>query len=46
MISSALSISLALIDKWTMIGGAPTDTKKDDDLSASLREMAEGLESD
>lgn len=35
-----------LIDKWAMIGGAPTDTKKDDDLSASLREMAEGLESD
>lgn len=35
-----------LIDKWAMIGGAPTDTKKDDDLSASLREMAEDLESD
>ena len=30
-----------LIDKWGMIGGAPADTKKDDDLSASLRELAE-----
>lgn len=35
-----------LIDKWALIGGAPADTKKDDDLSASLREMAEELESD
>ena len=35
-----------LIDKWGMIGGAPADTKKDDDLSASLRELAEELQSD
>lgn len=35
-----------LIDKWAMIGGAPADTKKDDDLSASLRELAEELQSD
>lgn len=35
-----------LIDKWAMIGGTPSDTRKDDELSASLRELAEGLESD
>ena len=35
-----------LIDKWAMIGGNPTDTIKEDALSVSLREMAEGLESD
>lgn len=35
-----------LIDKWAMIGGSPADTVKDDALSQSLREMAEGLESD
>ncbi len=35
-----------LIDKWTMIGGAPVDTAKDDALSQSLRELAEDLQSD
>lgn len=35
-----------LIDKWAMIGGTPSDTRKDDELSASLRELAEELESD
>ena len=35
-----------LIDKWTAISGGPADTAKEDDLSRSLREMAEELESD
>ena len=35
-----------LIDKWTAISGGPADTAKEDDLSKSLKEMAEGLESD
>ena len=35
-----------LIDKWAMISGGPSDNGKDDELSKSLREMAEGLESD
>ena len=35
-----------LIDKWAIIGGNPSDTIKEDALSQSLREMAEGLESD
>lgn len=35
-----------LIDKWTMIGGRPSDTSNEDGLSQSLREMAEGLKSD
>lgn len=35
-----------LIDKWAMIGGNPSDTIKEDALSQSLREMAEGLGSD
>lgn len=35
-----------LIDKWAMVSGSPADTLKEDSLSASLREMAEGLESD
>lgn len=35
-----------LIDKWAMIGGSPADTAKEDALSQSLREIAEGLESD
>ncbi len=35
-----------VIDKWAMIGGAPADTAKDDALSQSLRELAEGLDSD
>ena len=35
-----------LIDKWAMIGGAPADTANDDALSQSLRELAEGLDSD
>ena len=35
-----------LIDKWSMIGGSPTDTVKEDALSKSLRELAEELESD
>ena len=35
-----------LIDKWTMISGGPSDNGKEDELSKSLREMAEELESD
>lgn len=35
-----------LIDKFTAFGSLPGDTAKEDDLSKSLREMAEGLESD
>lgn len=35
-----------LIDKWTAISGGPADTEKEDDLSRSLKEMANELESD
>lgn len=35
-----------LIDKWASVSGAPADTEKEDELSKSLREMAEELESD
>lgn len=36
-----------LFDKWTTINGSgPVDTKKEDELSRSLREMAEDLRSD
>ena len=35
-----------LIDKWAMISGGTSDNGKEDELSKSLREMAEGLESD
>ena len=35
-----------LIDKWAMISGGPADNGKEDELSKSLREMAEELESD
>ena len=35
-----------LIDKWTAISGAPADTTKEDDLSRSLRELGQELESD
>ena len=35
-----------LIDKWSMVTGSPTDTAQEDDLSKSLRELAEELESD
>lgn len=35
-----------LIDKWATVSGAPADTAKEDELSKSLREMAEELESD
>lgn len=35
-----------LIDKWTAIGGNATETTEDDALSKSLKELAEGLESD
>lgn len=35
-----------LIDKFTASGGGPGDAAKEDDLSKSLREMAEELESD
>ena len=34
-----------LIDKWAMISGGPSDNGKEDELSKSLREMAEELES-
>ena len=35
-----------LIDKWATVSGGPADTVKEDELSTSLREMAEELESD
>lgn len=35
-----------LIDKWAMIGGGPKDETVEDDLSRSLRELGDGLESD
>lgn len=35
-----------LIDKWAMIGGGPKDETEEDDLSRSLRELGERLESD
>ena len=35
-----------LIDKFTAFGSLPGDTAKEDELSKSLREMAEELESD
>lgn len=35
-----------LIDKWAMIGGGPRDEAEEDDLSQSLRELGERLESD
>ena len=35
-----------LIDKWAMISGGESDNGKEDELSKSLREMAEELESD
>lgn len=35
-----------LIDKWAVIGGGSKDEAEEDDLSRSLRELGEGLESD
>lgn len=35
-----------LIDKWSAVSGGPAETAKEDELSKSLREMAEELESD
>ena len=35
-----------LIDKWSAVSGVLSDTAKEDELSKSLREMAEELESD
>ena len=35
-----------LIDKYTTFGGGPKDETVEDDLSRSLRELGEGLESD
>ena len=35
-----------LIDKWTAISGGRGEVAKEDGLSQSLRELAEGLESD
>lgn len=35
-----------LIDKWAMISGGPADADKEDDLSRSLRELGQELESD
>lgn len=35
-----------LIDKWTSVSGGPGSTAKEDSLSQSLKELAEGLESD
>lgn len=35
-----------LIDKWAMVAGGPGDNMQEDNLSRSLRELGEGLESD
>lgn len=35
-----------LIDKWAMIGGVQKDEAEEDELSRSLRELGERLESD
>lgn len=35
-----------LIDKWSAVSGGPANTAKEDELSKSLRGMAEELESD
>lgn len=35
-----------LIDKWTALGNGPADVNYEDDLSRSLRELSEGLNSD
>lgn len=35
-----------LIDKYTAFGGGPKDETEEDELSRSLRELGEGLESD
>lgn len=35
-----------LIDKYTAFGGGPKDEAEEDELSRSLRELGEGLESD
>lgn len=35
-----------VIDKWAMISGGPQDEVAEDGLSRSLRELAEGMESD
>lgn len=35
-----------LIDKWTAIGGGPSETAKEDALSKSLSELAAALKSD
>lgn len=44
---SQLTTALAtLIDKWTAIGGGPGNTSKEDDLSRSLRELGQELQSD
>lgn len=46
---SAAEVTTALgtlIDKFTAFGGGPGNDAKEDGLSQSLRELAEGLESD
>ena len=46
---SAAEVTTALgtlIDKFTAFGGGPRNDAKEDGLSQSLRELAEGLESD
>lgn len=46
---SASEITTALgtlIDKWAAISGGVSDTREDDALSKSLKELAGGLESD
>lgn len=35
-----------IIDKWSMISGSPEDAMKEDELSRSLKEFAEKLQSD
>lgn len=49
MAKSASEVTTALgtlIDKWSAVSGGPANTAKEDELSKSLREMAEELESD
>nr|DAL25957.1 MAG TPA_asm: helix-turn-helix domain protein [Caudoviricetes sp.] len=35
-----------LIDKWAIVSGAPADDNREDALSKSLRELAEGIKND
>ena len=44
--SGKTSIIMWAFIEWAMISGGPSDNAKEDELSKSLREMAEELESD